>query len=125
MLPAVLPTLPAGWLPCELALHDRQLPRIYSDQVLLLEGTGNYTLIHFRNGSKKMASRTLLGFEKALANEPFFRIHKSYLINLREIERLEVKHESRVWLKNGLPVAVSRRRRRAFLECLRRFSMLP
>ena len=125
MYTAVLPPALPACKPWPVLLHDRQLPQVSSDQILLLEGTGNYTLFHLRNGRRQMTSRTLLSFEQALRGQPFFRIHKSYLISLREVARLELGTEPRVWLPNGQCLGIARRRRQAFMACLQQFAMLP
>lgn len=103
---------------CLIQLRDRRMPHIASDQVVLLQGVGNYTRICLRNGRTMIATRTLLDFEKELAQQPFFRIHKSYLISLCEIDRFDLKSDHRVWLRNGLSFAIARRRRTEFQACI-------
>ena len=51
------------------------------EDIVRLQGNGNFTDIYLRNGSKKMVCRFLKHFEDILPH-PFVRVHKSHIINL-------------------------------------------
>lgn len=51
------------------------------------EGERNYSRIYFNNGNSVLVSRTLLDFDNLLVPHGFFRIHRSHLINLRNVNR--------------------------------------
>jgi len=55
--------------------------------ILRCEGERNYSRIFFRNGSSVLVSRTLLDFDNLLVPHGFFRIHRSHLISLKDINR--------------------------------------
>jgi two-component system, LytTR family, response regulator len=51
------------------------------------EGERNYSRIFFNNGTSVLVSRTLLDFDNLLVPHGFFRIHRSHLINLKNVNR--------------------------------------
>ena len=89
-------------------------------EIILLTADVNYTNVHFSNGRKMMVAITLKEFEKRfLKYTVFFRTHKSYLINLAYILQCDaVDNEVFVQMKNNYRVAVSRRKKAAFIERL-------
>lgn len=55
--------------------------------ILRCEGERNYSRIYFRNGTSMLVSRTLLDFDNLLVVHGFFRIHRSHLISLKDVNR--------------------------------------
>lgn len=55
--------------------------------ILRCEGERNYSRIFFKNGTSLLVSRTLLDFDNLLVSHGFFRIHRSHLINLKNVNR--------------------------------------
>jgi len=51
------------------------------------EGERNYSRIFFDNGTSVLVSRTLLDFDNLLVSHGFFRIHRSHLISLKNVNR--------------------------------------
>jgi two-component system LytT family response regulator len=51
------------------------------EDIIRLRGNGNFTDLHLKNGSKKMACRFLKHFSEILPL-PFLRVHKSHIVNL-------------------------------------------
>lgn len=78
----------------------------------------NYTDIHLKSGEKLTASRTLARFEEMLDSHCFSRVHHSFLINLREMDKYKRGEGGSVIMKNGDEILVSRRRKEAFLKKL-------
>ena len=56
-------------------------------EIMRCEGERNYSRIYFNNGTSVLVSRTLLDFDNLLVNHGFFRIHRSHLINLKNVNR--------------------------------------
>lgn len=84
---------------------------IAPEDIVMLEGEGNYTFFYLSNGKKMVASRTLKQYEIVLNELPFIRIHKGYMVNLKHLVRCE---NEALFLKTGKMVKVSRRRLRDF-----------
>ena len=82
----------------EEALEIRSEKRFYKvlpSNILYLEGLGNYLTIYLKNG-KSLISYLTLKEAESLLNTHFKRIHKSFIINTREIdsynnENVEIK----------------------------------
>ncbi len=55
--------------------------------ILRCEGERNYSRIYFKDGSSLLVSRTLLDFDNLLVSYGFFRIHRSHLISLKNVNR--------------------------------------
>jgi len=55
--------------------------------IIRCEGERNYSRIYFKNGTSTLISRTLLDFDNLLVNHGFFRIHRSHLISLKNVNR--------------------------------------
>ncbi|WP_350284982.1 LytTR family DNA-binding domain-containing protein [uncultured Croceitalea sp.] len=74
----------------------------------------NYTEIYLEN-KKILVSKTLKYFEEALSEFPFSRIHKSYLVNVNEIQKYKKGKGGSVVLSNGKELSVSASRKAELL----------
>lgn len=76
------------WLENEFFLrHKGELVKVRIPDTLYAEANDNYTLIH-TSQQKYIVSATLKKVEGKLAALSFCRIHRSYLINLRSIDKV-------------------------------------
>lgn len=55
--------------------------------IIRCEGERNYSRIFYKDGKSVLISRTLLEFDNMLVSHGFFRIHRSHLISLRNVNR--------------------------------------
>jgi len=71
-------------------LHaDYNLIKISFEQVEYIEGLKDYVKVHFTNLQKPVLSRiSLKAVELQLPPEQFFRVHKSFLVNLQHVSQL-------------------------------------
>ena len=76
------------------------------NEILFCKADDNYTEIYFEN-SKKLVSKTLKYFEKALKDSSFVRVHKSFLVNVNEITKYKKGKGGSVVLSNGKEIMVS------------------
>ncbi len=83
--------------------------------VIYCEAENTYTYIHFKDSKKLLASRPLMDYELMLQDDLFFRIHKSFLINLKHIKEYQKGEGGFVVMSNGIALEVSRRKKEAFL----------
>lgn len=84
-------------------------------QIVLLEGDGNYTHIHYSCGRKTLSSYTLGKYEK-LFND-FCRVSRKHLVNPKFISEVKVLNSNTMLvLKNGKQVKVPRRRAKAMIN---------
>lgn len=55
--------------------------------IVRCESERNYSRVFFKNGTSVLVSRTLLDFDNLLVLHGFFRIHRSHLISLKNVNR--------------------------------------
>lgn len=83
--------------------------------ILYCKADDNYTEI-FLGNKKILVSKTLKYFEDALADFPFARIHKSYLVNVNEVVKYRKGKGGSVVISNGKELLVSASKKKAFLS---------
>lgn len=88
--------------------------------IIRCEAEDNYTHIHLSNGDKITASRTIKAYEDMLGSVNFYRVHKSHLINLNYMKKFVKGDGGYLVMDDGIKIEVSRRRRPAFMEQMRR-----
>lgn len=86
------------------------------DQIIYLKGEINYTRFFIEGGEVIVTSRTLKDYAGLLEELGFFRIHQSFIINLTYVTEY-IKGEGGIAvMANGDQLAVSRRRKKAFVK---------
>ena len=85
------------------------------NEIIYLKGEVNYTRFILKNGEKLMTSKTLKEYESLLINYGFYRIHQSYLINLRYVKEYLKGEGGEVVMINNDQLDVSRRRKGQFI----------
>jgi two-component system LytT family response regulator len=83
-------------------------------EITFCKADGKYTLFILSNGTKIMSSRNLGEYSTILDNSYFFRIHHSYIINLRHIVKISKKDGYFCELSNGVILPVAKRRQDDF-----------
>jgi two-component system, LytTR family, response regulator len=82
--------------------------------IIRLEGEGNYTKIIFTDGSTFLSSYSLLHYETTLESKGFFRIFKSYLINLAYVARYSNNDGGLVIMSDGTQLRISSSKKEEF-----------
>ena len=100
--------------------YDRKRT-ISVDEIVRLEGSGNYTNFFLKDGTKMLVSRTLKEYETLLDGQAFVRVHKSCIVNLGFVRKFFVKKEGELELTDGQQVKISRRRAQMFIDRIREF----
>ncbi|MDO6490311.1 MULTISPECIES: LytR/AlgR family response regulator transcription factor [unclassified Cellulophaga] len=83
--------------------------------ILFCKADDNYTEIYLEN-KKILVSKTLKYFEEAMADFPFARIHKSYLVNVNAIAKYKKGKGGSVVLHNGKELLVSASKKKELLS---------
>lgn len=99
--------------------HTKGIKIIDDEEILYLEADGNCTQLFFTDGTRYMDTRTLSVYENLLNPQKFFRVHKSYIINLRHIKEYINDNGYFALLKNNVKVPVSRSRNTDFVGRLK------
>ncbi|WPO89306.1 LytR/AlgR family response regulator transcription factor [Chryseobacterium sp. HR92] len=88
-----------------------QIRLINIAEVIYIKGAGIYTELHLRNGQKELHDKSLELLQQLLPDQ-FERIHKSYLVNLQQAEKVLISPGSRYELllltKEILPIGRSK-----------------
>lgn len=88
---------------------------IKMEDIIRLQGNGNFTDIFLVNGNKKMACRFLKHYAEILPY-PFMRVHKSHIINLNFIKSYHRSLGGYVVLADNSEVFISPYYKEAFLK---------
>lgn len=91
-----------------------QVELINMSEIIFCKADGKYTYFFLLNGKKIMSSRNLGEYSTALDNNYFFRIHHSYIINLRHITKISKKDGYYCELINGISLPIAKRRQDDF-----------
>lgn len=83
---------------------------ILMSDIIFCQADGKYTNFFLSNGSKIMSSRNLGEYSTILDNNYFFRIHHSYIVNLRQISKISKKDGYFCEFSNGIILPVAKRR---------------
>ena len=89
------------------------------DEILYFEEERSYTVFHLDGKKPVTVSKPLVEYENMLADTSFFRIHKSFLINLRHVKEYQRGEGGMVIMSNGAEIEVSRRKKEQFLLKIR------
>ncbi|HET8687348.1 MAG TPA: LytTR family DNA-binding domain-containing protein, partial [Methanosarcina sp.] len=94
------------------------------NDIVYCEGDVNYTRVHIVGKPVIMVSRTLKEVEELLSSQHFFRIHKSFLVNLNFV-KCYTRSENAIQLDNGEWLRVSTRKNDGFLRILTQWRNQP
>jgi len=89
---------------------------IYHKDIIFCKSDGNYTRIILDNEKEIIISKNLKHFETKLKAFNFVRIHKSYLINIENIDTLIKEYGGSIIMKNGESLPISRNRKSELYE---------
>lgn len=89
-------------LPQKIKIHNRSgFDLVDIDQILYCRSEVNYTHFHFKDKKSVMTSKTLRFYQQILEKYWFLRIHRSSLINIKEVKRFIHGKKGQVVLSNG------------------------
>ena len=83
--------------------------------VISCEADSCYTIFHMKNNKTIISSRTMAEFEPVLDDKNFFRIHRSFIINIGHVKEYHRGNGGSVIMSNGKEIEVSRRKKDEFI----------
>jgi two-component system, LytTR family, response regulator len=86
------------------------------NDIVFIRGENNYSEFKLVNGSKMLVSKTLSSVEDILDMEVFFRIHKSFIINLQYVASFKKADGGDLIMTDGTSIPISRNKKDEFLE---------
>ncbi|MBF8149132.1 response regulator transcription factor [Winogradskyella sp. F6397] len=88
---------------------------VNTENILYCNSDGNYCKIHMVDKKPLFVSKKLKEIVSILPDDDFFRVHNSYVINLKKVNEY-LKTDGYVILDNHKKIPVSRSRKLAFLD---------
>jgi two-component system LytT family response regulator len=110
--------------------QDKKIILKTTEQIYLLdlksivscESDSCYTTVHTMEDEHIMVAKTLKEFDEMLSGCGFYRVHKSYLINLAHIKRFDKQDGGYIVLTNDLKIPVASRKREEMLGLLEKMT---
>ncbi|MBV9963396.1 MAG: response regulator transcription factor [Parafilimonas sp.] len=87
-------------------MEGLQMISVYN--IISCESDSNYTIIFQKNNQKLIASRTMKEVEEMLEDHPFLRVHRSYIVNLNEVNKYVRGEGGYLLMSDGSKIEVSR-----------------
>jgi two-component system LytT family response regulator len=84
-------------------------------EVLYLEAENTYTTFFLSDVKKIVATKNIGHYEEELYNDPFIRIHQSYIVNVNKVKRYIKADNGYVVLQNEKVIRVSRSQKEKLL----------
>lgn len=88
--------------------------------IVRFEAEDNYTHIFLKSEERITASKTIKAYEDMLTPFNFYRVHKRHVINLNYMRKFVKGDGGYLIMDDEMKIEVSRRRRPAFMEQMRR-----
>lgn len=80
---------------------------VETSEILYLQASSSYTHVFLSNGSKLTISKTLQEFNGLELQGSFFRINRSYIVNVGAISKISKKNGGFVLMKDGTEISAS------------------
>jgi len=94
---------------------DGKLLFLDADEIMYCESDGNYTKVFLKGNNRLFVTKKLKEVQELLPETCFFRVHNSYVVNLRKI-REYLKTDAYVVLADNTKIPVSRNKKSKFLD---------
>lgn len=88
--------------------HSNGFRFIRLGDIIYLQASNNYTNIQLTSGELVIVSKPLKEFQQKLNPACFFRVHKSYIINIHQVDQYSSSDGGQVLMKNGENIYISR-----------------
>lgn len=88
------------------------------DDIIFCKADGKYTEFHINKGTKIVSSRNL-GEYASLVENNFFRIHHSYIVNIKYLVKIIKKEGLYCEFSNGYVLPVAKRRQEEFIKFIK------
>ena len=89
------------------------------NKIIRCQSQNNYTQFYLSDGREILITKTLKDYESLLADQYFFRAHRSHLINLQHFDKFDKRDGGIIYMKDGSMVPVSNQKREVLMHALR------
>ncbi len=91
--------------------------------IVRLEAESNYTRVHVTGRKNYFVSKPLKVFEDSLKDNVFFRVHRSYIINLNHVKEFLREDGGVIVMLDDARIQLPKARYNDFLEAMRKLSI--
>ena len=88
-----------------------------AEEVVMIESDEGYSRIHHSCGKTTVTSKRLKQYEEVLGDGQFYRVHRSYLVNIDHV--LEYRKGGSIVLSNDIEVAINKNNQKRILDILK------
>lgn len=89
------------------------------EEIYVLEADGMYTNFHLTNNRKILISKPMKYFAELLENkELFYKPHRSYLVNLKYLQKVVKKEGTYIEMENEMRIPVSKEKKEELINLL-------
>jgi len=103
--------------------HPKGSEFIPLTDIIYCRAEKNWTIIALKDQTFVQICQTLKSIEERINSDYFLRVHRSYLLNLHHIEKIQGCYE-RLEMTEGHSLPVSRRRKNELKQALRKVMKL-
>lgn len=98
---------------------DKGLEFVTVTDIIRVEALGNFVQVHLPERKKLTVYQNLTHYEKELENAQFMRVHRSHLVNLREVKSFQNRGKAgTIFLNDGSEIQISAGNKKEFLQRL-------
>lgn len=96
--------------------YNHELNFIEFDNIICCKGEGVYTKFFIENEKPILVSRNLKEYQDLLPKEMFYRIHRSYIVNIHKLKKFVKSNGGYVVLSNGVEIPIPKKRKMDFMK---------
>ncbi|NII25961.1 response regulator transcription factor [Pseudoflavitalea sp. X16] len=87
-------------------------------QIIRLEAKGPYTTFFMKSGANLMVCKNLKEYELLLTEYGFFRLHNSYMVNMKEVKKMIKADGGYAVMNDDAMIAISPKKKDEFLSLM-------
>ena len=87
--------------------------------IIYIKADAGYSEIIVDNQSRIVSSKRLSHYEDTLGDKHFFRVHKSYIINLKYIKKYQKGRSGSITMADGTIIPVAENKKKALMDILK------
>jgi len=91
---------------------------INKEEIICCESDSNYTFLYLIDNRKLITTLSLKKVCELLTDQIFFRVHKSFVININFIKKIMKSDGGQVVLDNDMQIPIARRRKEEFMQLI-------
>lgn len=94
---------------------------VMTKEIIYCKAESNYTSLALLNGKKILIAKTLKEIDETLAGKDFFRVHKSFLVNINHISKFVRGEGGYIVMPDSQQISIARDRKDDFFQLFTKF----